>query len=300
MLTAMTKRISPDLPDAPFRGRDALAAGLLTPRQLRGSLFRPLLRGAYVRADARVTHRLLCRAAAVVAPPGAVITGRSAAEVLGVELASASDPVEIVVDEAERFGPVRGLLIKRTSLRPADSRPWDGIRLASPARMGFDLGRRPRLFDAVADLDAVIRSRALDPDALTGYLEGRTEHGTAQVRLALEMVDPRAESRPESMVRTMLRQAGLQPEVQFALRDRDGLVARFDLAFPEARVAVEYDGEWHALRMQLARDRSRMNRIDAAGWHVVFVTAEMLRGDPRDIVAAVRGALSRSNIASRR
>jgi hypothetical protein len=34
---------------------------------------------------------------------------------------------------------------------------------------------------------------------------------------------------------------GLRPEVQY----RGWLVGRADLAFPERRLAVEYDGVWH-------------------------------------------------------
>lgn len=295
MLLDMSRRSAPTLPTGPFRGTDAVASGLLTAGQLRGPGWRPLLRNAYVAAGIPVTHRVRCEATALVAPPAAVLTGRSAAEVRGIELADRADPVEIVVDEADRFGPVRGLRIKRTILSPGDSRPWRGIRLASPARMGFDLGRQGDLADAVADLDAAVRGRLLTVAELEAYLDGRTEHGTGQVREVARLLDPRAASRPESKLRVLLRLAGLDPEVQHPILDANGFVARVDLAFPGCRVAVEYDGEWHALRMQLSKDRQRMNRIQAAGWQVVFVTSDMLRGDHREILAVVRAALARAS-----
>ncbi len=74
--------------------------------------------------------------------------------------------------------------------------------------------------------------------------------------------------------------------------DEGGFVARVDLAFPEHRLAVEYDGAWHGQAGQLARDRRRPNRLTATGWRVLFVTAADLR-DPDALVARVAAALVR-------
>jgi hypothetical protein len=41
---------------------------------------------------------------------------------LGVELARPTDPVEFVVDERYRFGPIRGITVKRTALARTDWR----------------------------------------------------------------------------------------------------------------------------------------------------------------------------------
>jgi very-short-patch-repair endonuclease len=68
-------------------------------------------------------------------------------------------------------------------------------------------------------------------------------------------------------------------------------VARVDFAWPERKVALEYDGLWHAEPGQFARDRRRLNRLREAGWTVVFVTAEDLRS-PRALVDRVARALS--------
>jgi hypothetical protein len=56
-------------------------------------------------------------------------------------------------------------------------------------------------------------------------------------------------------------------------------------------VAVEYDGQWRDGELwALNRDRERLNRVHAAGWDVVFVTAALL-ANPRKLVATVRAAL---------
>jgi very-short-patch-repair endonuclease len=63
-----------------------------------------------------------------------------------------------------------------------------------------------------------------------------------------------------------------------------------DFGWPEAKVAVEYEGLWHGAVQQVARDRRRLNALRAAGWTVVFVTAADLR-DPVRLVAQLAAAL---------
>jgi very-short-patch-repair endonuclease len=79
---------------------------------------------------------------------------------------------------------------------------------------------------------------------------------------------------------------------QHVVRVDGRFVARIDFAWPEHRLALEYDGAWHGEPDQLRRDRRRLNRLAAAGWRVRFVTAaEMYR--PEEIVDDVRRALAR-------
>jgi len=90
----------------------------------------------------------------------------------------------------------------------------------------------------------------------------------------VQLADPRAESPPESRLRVLLALAGLPAVPQFTVRNDDGaFVARVDLAFPEHKIAVEYDGAWHGAPGQLYKDRRRQNLLTAVGWRTVFVTA---------------------------
>jgi very-short-patch-repair endonuclease len=74
---------------------------------------------------------------------------------------------------------------------------------------------------------------------------------------------------------------------QFRVFDAEGFVARVDLAYPELRIAIEYDGLWHAERHAFLDDRRRLNRLVAAGWVVLHVTADDLRR-PDVLVARLR------------
>ncbi|MDQ3760357.1 MAG: hypothetical protein M3460_01225 [Actinomycetota bacterium] len=184
-----------------------------------------------------------------------------------------------------------GLDVRRSDLALSEKAKWSRIGLATPLRMSLDLLLDRALPDAVADLDAVLRARLIDLRTLREAVTERSDRGIVVARRAVELADPWAESRPESRLRVYLVLDGLEPEPQYLVCDWQGVVARVDLGFPRQRLAVEYDGEWHGEWRQISADRERLNRLQAAGWDVHFVTAQQLR-DPRSVVASVRAALA--------
>lgn len=276
--------------DGPFRGSEAVVTGTLTPGQLRGPRFRRIFRDVYVPAALPLTHEVRCEGAALILPTEAVITGRSAATLRGLPLARTEDPVEAVVGLRTRVSRRAGLDLRRCEVRADETETWSGIRLATRRRMAFDLLLDRSLPDAVADLDASPRAGLVGQREMQLYLIGRHDRGIVGARRALELADSRAESNPESRMRVHLVLDGLCPEVQYRIYHRGCLVGRADLAFPERRLAVEYDGVWHGAPLQVGQDRDRLNRLHAAGWEVVFVTAKHLH-EPRRLVYTVRGAL---------
>lgn len=290
ILTGMETRWGLEDPSGPFRGSEAVATGAATWGQLRGPQFRRIFRDVYLPAALPLTHEVRCESAALILPAEAVITGRSAATLRGLPLARTEDPVEAVIGLDTRVFRRAGLDLRRCEVRDDETEEWLGIRLASRRRMAFDLLLDRSLPDAVADLDASLRAGLIGQREMQLYLLERHDRGIVQARRALELADPRAESPPESRMRVHLVLDGLRPEVQYRIHHRGGLVARADLAFPERRLAVEYDGAWHGAPLQVGQDRDRLNRLHAAGWDVVFVTAQHLR-EPRGLVCTVRGAL---------
>ncbi|MGH3828230.1 MAG: endonuclease domain-containing protein [Pseudonocardiaceae bacterium] len=208
----------------------------------------------------------------------------------GVPLALPSDPVEVVAGLETRLFRRTGVDLRRCEVRADEAQPWSRIRLATRRRTAFDLLLDRELPDAVADLDAVLRTALVGRAELELYVAGRHDRGIAAARRARELADPRAQSRPESRVRVHLILDGLLPEVQFWVHHAGQWVATVDLAFPSHRLAVEYDGVWHGAPLQVGSDRERLNRLHAAGWQVVFVTREHLR-DPHRVLCTVRAAL---------
>ncbi|MGI5996044.1 MAG: hypothetical protein ACOX8C_14035, partial [Saccharomonospora viridis] len=257
-----------------FRGSAARAAGYVTEAELRGPRFRRLFQDVYAPAHLPVTHELRCRGAALIVPKQAVLTGRSAATVLGVELAKPYDPVEFVVPEQYRFGPIQGIHVRRTAIRTTESRPWNGIRIARPWRAALDLILRlsPRTYSwvrrlriAVPDVDAFIRAGLVTPQRLRCALRGRRNRGIRLARAALSMIDPRAESLPESELRVVLKSGGFEPIPQYPIMKNGREVARLDLVLPETKTAIEYDGKWHRKRKQVRLDKARRKKLMGEG-----------------------------------
>ena len=67
-------------------------------------------------------------------------------------------------------------------------------------------------------------------------------------------------------------------------------LARVDLAWPEAKVVVEYEGDHHFDGLQIARDDARLGRLVAAGWTVLRLSAAELRSMD-DVVRRIAQAL---------
>lgn len=282
----------------PFAGSAAMAEGWVTEKQLRSPLFVRLFHNVYVPAAIPITHELRCRAVAAIAPPEAVVTGLSAAAVYGLRLAGSHEPVEVLLPEGINFRAQRGINIRRTRRETVTAEPWHGVRLAGHARLALDMLTNTRLHRSfprvVGYCDSLVRAGFVDGRALAAWLRTRHDNGIVRARQAVELLDARAESVPESEVRVWLAMNGLHPEPQVDVRTETGVfLGRLDLAFREYRVALEYDGQWHFSDEQRRHDIERRARMTAAGWQFVLVTSEELYGDPHGMVTRVREALRR-------
>jgi hypothetical protein len=111
-----------------------------------------------------------------------------------------------------------------------------------------------------------------------------------KVRRAFELVDPRAGSPPESRVRVALALAGLSPVPQYDVHEDGEWLGRVDLALPEAKIVIEYEGAYHFVDDQIVRDDVRYARMRAAGWTIIRLSAADLR-DLDAVVARIRAAL---------
>jgi very-short-patch-repair endonuclease len=267
---------------------------MLTADEIRSSAWRRLHTGAYADAEIPLTHGLRCAAAHLVIPAKAAVGGRSAAWLHGVKLLQTDDPVEITSPKECRWGPVRGLKIRYTELPAADVQEGKP-RVTTPLRTAWDIARFTDVVEAVAFLDAMVADRLVSVDDLQKRLrECKVAWGRRRVTTALALVDPRAESPQESRLRVRLVLAGLPcPEVQHTVRVDGRFIARVDLAWPDRRVAVEYDGVWHADAAQLHRDRRRLNKLVGAGWTVLHVTAARMHSEFPCVVEEIRAALAR-------
>lgn len=281
------------LRDRVFRGRDVVADGVLTPGALRSTAWRRLYRGVYADSSLPDGVGLRIRGASLIAPPTAVFSGCTAAWLHGAtDLASVHDPVEVTVPPGVSFGPVTGLRIRHAALPPHALTTAHGRRCTTGLATALQIAATDDVLDAVAALDILVARDIVDERELRDAAEASSGRGSRRAQRAVRLVDRRAESRPESKVRAVLTLAGIAVVPQFVVRNGSGgFVARVDLAVPHLRMAIEYDGAWHGDPRQLPRDRRRLNHLTAAGWRVLFLTAEDLR-DRRALAAKVRAFLA--------
>jgi hypothetical protein len=285
-------QIPVELREDVFRGCVAVAAGLLSRRRLAGQSWRRLFHDVYVHRDVPVTHELLARAA-VVLLPDAVVTGRSAAVLWGVELAGPEDDVEVTLPPDSHMVRVRGLHARRAALDPAHVGRRRGVRTTSPEATALRLAAVLSQDAAVTAVDRLVATGTVDLTGIRRLAALARGPGSARARTVAALADGLAESPQETRLRLLVGRSPLPlPVAQFTVRHENRFVARVDFAWPEQKVALEYDGLWHAEAGQFARDRQRLNRLQAAGWRVVFVTAADLH-DPVQLVARIAAALAR-------
>jgi very-short-patch-repair endonuclease len=276
-----------------FRGSDVIRAGVLTRGQLRTAAWQRLRPDVYCAANLPVTHRLHARGVALVAPREAVFGGRTAAVLWGAhDLAGPEDPVEVVLPPGVRWHPTSGVHV-RTAATAGDVVTDRDLRWTARTRTAVDLIRRGSLDEAVVLLDRLVRADVADlTDVRAAAAALPRCSGSRQARTAAALADGLAESPQETRLRLLLRGSGLPlPVAQHRVTDDGRFVARVDFAYPGQRLAIEYDGVWHGEPGQFARDRQRLNRLLAAGWRVLFVTAADLR-QPEGLIARIAAALA--------
>jgi hypothetical protein len=183
-----------------------------------------------------------------------------------------------------------------------------GIVTTTTARTLFDLSgvHRPGLVELAFE-NALRRGLTTESDlaAMVKRVSRSGRPGGPVLRRLLEARAP--DRRPtESEMETRLLQAirahGLpEPTPQFEVWQGAAFIGRVDAAYPEAKIAIEYDSdEFHSGRAATARDRDRRHRLMVAGWLPIDVGPADLRAGGTLACAAIGQALRdrRSRLAS--
>jgi hypothetical protein len=274
----------------PFRGRQAVRNGALTNYRLH-TRYRALYQDVYVAETLTMTAAVRAKAAWLWADGHCVLSGISAAAVLGTKWLDGNRPAELV--RTDRHSPP-GILVHSYDLATDDVCIVRGMRVTTPARTGFDIGRTHPQDCAVPIIDALMAATGLKPADLIALADAHPRfRGVRQLRATAELCDGGAESPQESRVRLLLVTAGLPaPETQIEFRDEYGHpFIRVDLGWREWKVAVEYDGVQHwSDSRQRSWDIDRIAILEAMGWAVIRVSAEML-SRPDVVIERVRTKL---------
>lgn len=278
----------------PFRGTTALLRAQHTTATLRSRCVR-VLPDVYVVRGVDLTPTVRAHAAWCWGGGAGVLTGWSAAAVLGVRWVSTDTAAEISWPVHRRSHP--GLVVHQFTLPQEEVEDVDGVAVTTPARTAYDLGRRLPLVAAVAAVDQLCALGVCGPKRVADVVARHPgDRGLVHLADVLDLVDPGAASPKESEVRVLLVCAGLpRPETQVEVRDVHGrFMARADLGWRRWHVLVEYEGAQHRNGQQFTRDVDRYNDLADGGWTVVRVTAGLLAGRPDEVVARVVRALRRA------
>jgi hypothetical protein len=281
----------PQLRGRHFRGSDVVNRGWLTRAQLKGPSWRRLFHNVYADADLDDSHRLRCEAIGLILPKTAAVTGRSAVCLDAFSMGRPEDPVHVLAPLRTRFAH-QGVRLVRTAWLPAEHVVPGSPNVTTPERTAWEIAGEPDVEEAVVVLDRLFRARRPHQETMNRWMAAFPASPAATT---IGLADGRAESPQESRARVRLTLAGFPPPVpQYEIIVHGRFVARVDLAWPEAKVAVEYDGVWHAEAEQLSLDRVRLNNLLDAGWTVRALTGADLR-DPKRFAAFcvhLRNALS--------
>ena len=276
----------------PFLGSEALAANAIPERAMR-ALYDAVYPGVYVPSGIDLTASQRARAAWLWSRRRAVVTGQSAAALLGAKWVDPLAPAELA---SENRRPPPLIVVHTDTLLDDEVSQVDGVAVTTAARTAFDIGRRtPRLL-AVQRLDALANAtdvKAMDVEAVAAKHPGA--RGVRRLEQMLQLVDGGAASPQETRTRLVLIDAGFPaPRTQIPVLDPSGdLIARIDMGWEEFRVGIEYDGAQHWNDpAQRTRDIDRLAALADSGWMIIRVSSDMLRYRPGTMLYRVGAALS--------
>ncbi len=280
--------------DRPFTLGQAVAAGVSRHRLRtleQEALVRRVLKGVYVATQVPDTLTLRTRALRLVVPRDAVVTDWTACWFFTGVLPAGQ---HVEVPPLSVFRPAGHDRLRNTlcasgerGFVAGDLTHVAGLRITTPLRTAWDLGRLSHRDRAIGALDALLRHGAFTRGELVAGVERFTGmRGVVQLRALAPLADARSESPGESTLR--LRWLDLPslppPTPQVPITVGDVEVYRVDLGVPELRYGCEYDGEeFHAEHHEQHDLRRREDLRQRFAWDVDAVRKKNVSGPARDV-----------------
>jgi len=280
-----------DLPDARslpdlFTTQEAYAVGL-TRRDLERDDYRRLFRGAYARVGTDRPHAELLKFALRAVPSAQFAAEHSAARLYGGVTPPASS---LHLGTRVRHNcTLDGIRLRFYKNKP-DLAIHKGVLATSPGQTFLDMSRSLEFVDLLVFGDSLVRNAPCRPAYLRNFVADKSCHGAAQAREVAAIVRSRVRSPNESRLRLLMVSGGLpEPEVNYLVDDEPTFRSReIDLAFPEWKVAVEFDGRHHIERVgQWNKDILRREDLEAMGWRFVIITSSSMYAEPLRVLIRI-------------
>jgi hypothetical protein len=240
--------------------------------------------GVYAIAGVPESWRGRVLAACWGAPDLAVASHRSAAELRDLP-GRRTDLVEISCKRKRRT-KAGGLVVHETkSLSVDDFEMIDGIPTTSTEQTLLGLAAVVPETVVEMALDRALYRKQTTIARLERFVQRKGKqgrNGIGVLRALVRDLDASTgvpESAMETRLKQLLRREGLpMPTFQYEIWHEGRFVARVDAAYPEHRIAIEYDSyQYHLGARAIERDNDRRARLSGIDWNTVTFTADALR-----------------------
>ena len=294
-----------------FTVRTAQAAGVGRSRRDADDLHRPFL-GTRSKSVPQTFHQTIdCYRPRMRSEHH--FAGRTAARIWGLPLPwmwRSGEILDVAVPPSATPPRVAGVRGRR--LAEHRMRGWrvSGASVVDPISALFTCAAELTVAETVVILDALLTDADNYPDLAPGRPLATIEQiaeqfqawgrfpGSATVRRAIPLAREKVESPKETETRLLITDAGFaEPMIQYKVWDRGRFIARVDLAYPELKIAIEYEGDGHRSDpRQWRTDIRRQRELEDRGWIVIRLTQEDLegRGESKgeSVIARLRRAIA--------
>ena len=279
-------------PRRPFSRAEARAAGL-TPEMLLTRRFHKIFWDSYVLREVKITPLVRAQAVLKLVPVDSHISHHTAAELWGAVVPEDGNTHVCLSSDHRR--QVRKGVRSHCGNGPVRTTLRKGLPISTPEQTFLDLAAAGlSLVDLVVAADGMIKAKHTTPEHLIEAAAEWRGRGCRVARRAAGLARKGVDSPTETRLRLLIVLAGLpEPTVNLILRARDGSWRRrYDLAYKELRLIIEYDGRQHAHdTKQWLTDIFRRGELDQMRWRLVVVTGEGIYTDPLQTLVRVREAL---------
>ena len=218
-----------------------------------------------------------------------------------------NEPLEIIVPWSGAAPKTAGVRGRRLREDRATTLILNGHPVIDPVAALFMIAATLTVAQAITIIDALLTTSSNYPglgpgrplstrDEMTRRLEQWHRFpGSGTIRAALPQARELVESPKETETRLLLVDNGLPvPVVQHEVWADGRLLGRTDLAYPELKIAIEYEGDGHRTdKEQWRRDIQRQRHLESEGWVVVRLTQADLESEELFVADIHRAFASR-------
>jgi hypothetical protein len=250
-----------------------------------------------------------CAAYAQRMPSGHAFSHTTAALLYRVPL-----PRSVEVEVGIHVSAVDGSQPPRTSgvighRADVPTRFFRDVRVVSPAEAWVQLAQTLTHYDLIAAGDFLVSGRVLEfgrepafctLDELHAAVDRNTgRRGVRACALALPRISERVDSPMESYLRLILVDAGFtEPVVNEPVFEHGERIGKPDLAYPLARVVIDYEGDGHRTNAKMfKRDIVRRERFESQQYRYLRVVSDDLFAHRKEFLSRVARVLRQQGVS---